>query len=983
MGREKMEEKKLFLLDAMALIYRAYFALNKNPRITSKGVNTSAFLGFANALLDLLKKEKPTHLGVAFDTMAPTARHLEFTDYKANREKMPEDISVAIPYIKRLLQALNIPILYAEGYEADDVIGTLSKKAEKEGFKVYMVTPDKDFGQLVDENVLIYKPSRSGNGVEIMGVAEVCAKFGIEHPWQVIDMLGLWGDASDNIPGVPGVGEVTARKLLARFGSMENLLEHVDEVENEKLREKIRQNAAQARESKMLATIILDAPVPFDEEGLRLSAPDIKAVSELLDELEMRSFAGRLLSYYRLEAPLSQQTEAKPAAKTGRKKAEVQDTTLDMFSEEAMIEEKPFVCLDLNGVEYWKDEAGLKAGLEDLSKMLEEGADEGGKPRMVAGFYLMPVSAASIRHSAIACMAFCVLENVPSCFAGARPETASDARLDEAGRFPLTSDEKEVLAAFLSRHAGSRNLVCHDLKNQMHLLANQGIELELQAFDIMLAHYLMDPEGSHDLMRMTRNYLPFSYQDAPEPELLSALTASSAGLLETEALWADPENPLRSEAVRYSLQNAKVACLLQECFKPELERVEAGGLFWNVEIPLSRVLCRMERVGVKIDTGRLKQYGDALQAQISQVENEIYGLAGEKFNIASPKQLGEVLFEKLQITDKPKHTRTKQFSTAEDVLQKLTHKHPIVEKVLFYRSLTKLKSTYVDALPLLIDPWTGKIHTTYNQAVTATGRLSSQNPNLQNIPVRTDLGREIRKCFVPEQEGESLLSADYSQIELRIIAHLSGDRTMLQDFGKHKDVHTATAANVFGVKPEEVTPAMRRQAKTVNFGIIYGISAFGLAERLQIPRKEAADLIEKYYRNYGQLKAYMEKVVADAKEKGYVETLLHRRRYLKDINSGNAVVRAYAERNAVNAPVQGSSADMIKLAMIAIDRRIRQEKMASRMILQVHDELVFNVPGSEVERLAALVEKEMKEALPMRVPVEVEVCAASNWLDAH
>lgn len=1010
----KMEEKKLFLLDAMALIYRAYFALNKNPRITSKGVNTSAFLGFANALLDLLKKEKPTHLGVAFDTMAPTARHLEFTDYKANREKMPEDISVAIPYIKRLLQALNIPILYAEGYEADDVIGTLSKKAEKEGFKVYMVTPDKDFGQLVDENVLIYKPSRSGNGVEIMGVAEVCAKFGIEHPRQVIDMLGLWGDASDNIPGVPGVGEVTARKLLARFGSMENLLEHVDEVENEKLREKIRQNAAQARESKMLATIILDAPVPFDEDGLRLSAPDIKAVSELLDELEMRSFSSRLLAYYKLEAPVGQQTVTETVTKTGRKRTEVQDTTLDMFSEEAMIEEKPYICPDLNGVEYWKDEAGLKAGLESLSKMLEEGADEGGEPRMVAGFYLMPVSAASIRHSAIACMAFCVLENaaepvagensetagmgekvvsaakvrlwayyIPSCFAGTRPETASDARLDEAGRFSLTSDEKEVLAAFLSRHAGSRNWVCHDLKNQLHLLANQGIELELQAFDIMLAHYLMDPEGSHDLMRMTRNYLPFSYQDAPEPELLSALTASSAGLLETEALWADPENPLRSEAVRYSLQNAKVACLLQECFKPELERVEAGGLFWNVEIPLSRVLCRMERVGVKIDTGRLKQYGDALQAQISQVENEIYGLAGEKFNIASPKQLGEVLFEKLQITDKPKHTRTKQFSTAEDVLQKLTHKHPIVEKVLFYRSLTKLKSTYVDALPLLIDPWTGKIHTTYNQAVTATGRLSSQNPNLQNIPVRTDLGREIRKCFVPEQEGESLLSADYSQIELRIIAHLSGDRTMLQDFGKHKDVHTATAANVFGVKPEEVTPAMRRQAKTVNFGIIYGISAFGLAERLQIPRKEAADLIERYYRNYGQLKAYMEKVVADAKEKGYVETLLHRRRYLKDINSGNAVVRAYAERNAVNAPVQGSSADMIKLAMIAIDRRIRQEKMASRMILQVHDELVFNVPGSEVERLAALVEKEMKEALPMRVPVEVEVCAASNWLDAH
>lgn len=1009
-----MEEKKLFLLDAMALIYRAYFALNKNPRITSKGVNTSAFLGFANALLELLKKEKPTHLGVAFDTIAPTARHLEFTDYKANREKMPEDISVAIPYIKRLLQALNIPILYADGYEADDVIGTLSKKAEKEGFKVYMVTPDKDFGQLVDENVLIYKPSRSGNGVEIMGPAEVCAKFGIEDPRQVIDMLGLWGDASDNIPGVPGVGEVTARKLLARFGSVENLLEHVDEVENEKLREKIRQNAAQAMESKMLATIILDVPVAFDDSALRLSAPDIKAVSDLLDELEMRSFAARLLSYYRVDAPVSQQEEAKPAVKPGRKKTEVQDTTLDMFSEEAMIEEKPFVCPDLNGVEYWKDEAGLKAGLESLSRLLEDGNGLENGPHTAAGFYLMPVSAASVRHSAIACMTFCVLENtagldsivnsgaasagdslmsfgkirfqayyIPSCFADSRPETASDVRLDEAQRFALTSNEKALLAAFFRKHAASRDLVCHDLKNQLHLLANQGIELELQAFDIMLAHYLMDPEGSHDLMRLTRNYLPFSYQDSPKPELLSALTASSAGLLETEVLWTDPENPLRSEAVRYSLQNAKVACLLQVCFNPALKQVGAEDLFWNVEIPLSRVLCRMEREGVKIDTGRLKQYGDALQAQIGQVEEEIYTLAGEKFNIASPKQLGEVLFEKLQITDKPKHTRTKQFSTAEDVLQKLTHKHPIVEKVLFYRSLTKLKSTYVDALPLLIDPWSGKIHTTYNQAVTATGRLSSQNPNLQNIPVRSDLGREIRKCFVPEHEGESLLSADYSQIELRIIAQLSGDKTMLQDFSKHKDVHTATAANVFGVKPEDVTAAMRRQAKTVNFGIIYGISAFGLAERLRIPRKEAAGLIERYYQNYSQLKSYMDKVVADAKAKGYVETLLHRRRYLKDINSGNAVVRAYAERNAVNAPVQGSSADMIKLAMIAIDRRIRQEKMASRMILQVHDELVFNVPASEVESLSALVEKAMKEALPMQVPIEVEVGVAPNWLDAH
>ena len=1005
-----MEEKKLFLLDAMALIYRAYFALNKNPRITSKGLNTSAFLGFANALLELLRKEKPTHLGVAFDTMAPTARHLEYTAYKANREKMPEDIGLAIPYIKRLLGALNIPVLFAEGYEADDVIGTLAKKAEKEGFKVYMVTPDKDFGQLVDEDVYLYKPARMGSGVEIMGPAEVCARFGIENPRQVIDMLGLWGDAADNIPGVPGVGEVTARKLLAQFGSVEDLIARVEEVENVKLREKIRQYAGQALESKMLATIILDAPVEFDEEALRLTAPDMGAVSTLLDELEMRFLAQRLNSYYQTEAPVVQQARAvadtaqdKVSSKTGPK-----DNTLDLFASVPEPEAKPFLFPDLQGVEHWVSVADLRSGLEEISKALHLSEGENGTR---AGFCLMPFSPASIRHSAIACLAFCWPgspeeektvdgadgnsgnaedngENwksayyIPFCWRLGEPKDRAeeDKNGDEARIYALNPEEKEVLSAFFQKEGSS--LACHDWKNQLHLLANQSLEPESGAFDIMLAHYLMDPEGSHDLMRLTRNYLPYSYREAPKSEAF--LASVSVGNQGQESLWSrGMDKDLQEACACFALQSAKVAACLVSRFASELEKTGATRLFFEVEVPLAQVLCRMEREGVRIDTERLAQYGEALQRQIEAVEAEIHDLAGEKFNIGSPKQLGEILFNKLHITDKPKHTKTKQFSTSEEVLQKLAHKHPIVDKVLFYRSLTKLKSTYVDALPLLIDPWTGKLHTTYNQAVTATGRLSSQNPNLQNIPVRTDLGREIRKCFVAGKEGGCLLSADYSQIELRIIAQLSGDAHMLQDFGNHKDVHTATAANVFNVKPEEVTPLMRRQAKTVNFGIIYGISAFGLAERLQISRKEASDLIERYFENYGQLKAYMEKVVADAKEKGYVETLLHRRRYLKDINSANAVVRAYAERNAVNAPVQGSSADMIKLAMIAIDRRMRESGLASRMILQVHDELVFDVEAGEEEILSALVEEEMKRALPMQVPIEVEVKHASNWLDAH
>ncbi|MCH5244145.1 MAG: DNA polymerase I [Lentimicrobiaceae bacterium] len=953
-----MQEKKLFLLDAMALIYRAYFALNKNPRITSKGLNTSAILGFANTLLELLKKEKPTHLGVAFDTMAPTARHLEYTEYKANRPPLPDDIAVSIPYIKRLLQGMNIPILYADGYEADDVIGTLSKKAEKQGYTVYMVTPDKDFGQLVSEHIYIYKPARMGNDIEILGPKEVCEKFGIQNPLQVIDMLGLWGDAADNIPGIPGVGEVTARKLLAQFGSVENLIEKAAEIENPKLREKVQQNVGQALESKMLATIILDAPVEFNPQELQLCPPDSAAVFSLLDELEMRHLSTRISSYYRdwnapASSPQKQQsatpqlfsTSATPAtpaprSKTGTNKP--QDTTLDLFDPQNLPESKPVIChtKDDADVALWANEAALKAGLE---KLLEE--------QTPVSFYLCSGKANHIRQAKSLCIAFCRHQ----------PQNAPHSPAAFYYLPVFSPEETAALQAFFSAARTFGNLVCHDLKTQLHLLKNMGVEADFEAFDTLLAHYLIDPESPHDLPRLTANYLPYSYSE----------NLFGGGLSATD------------EDIRYSIQNAKLVLELYYRLQPDLERAGAQKLFSEVEIPLCRVLCLMERAGVKLDRLRLAQYGKELQEQIGKIEQEIYSLSGQVFNIASPKQLGEVLFDKLQIVEKPKHTKTKQYSTAEDVLQKLVNKHPIVEKVLQYRSLTKLKTTYVDALPALADAKTDKIHTTYNQAVTATGRLSSQNPNLQNIPIRTELGKEIRRCFVPSQPQNRLLAADYSQIELRIIAHLSGDKTMLADFSRHKDIHTATAANVFGVLPEEVTPEMRRKAKSVNFGIVYGMSAFGLADRLQIPRREAADLIERYYANYPGLKNYIEKALDEARQKGYTETLLHRRRYIKDINSSNSTVRGYAERNAINAPVQGSSADMIKVAMIAVQKRIEEEKLSARMILQVHDELVFDVPQNEIEKLSQIVNKEMKNALPMSVPVEVEINCADNWLDAH
>lgn len=989
-----MSEKKLFLLDAMALIYRAYFALNKNPRITSKGVNTSAFLGFANALLDILRKEKPSHIGVAFDTMAPTSRHLEFTDYKANREKMPEDIAVCIPYIKQLLQVLRIPVLYADGYEADDVVGTLSKQAEREGFKVFMVTPDKDFGQLVSSNIFIYKPARMGSGVEILGPAEVCAKFGVENQLQVIDMLGLWGDASDNIPGIPGVGEVTARKLIAQFGSVENMIKNVDQIENPKLREKVRTHSAQALESKMLATIILDAPVTFNEEELLIGKPDVKALSALLDELEMRSLAARIYAYFGISVsdirPLVQSPVRVSADDTGSdstsgmdteairnedtvvhgkpgkngdegRKPGIADVMPDMFAPENMPESKPLLCADpvLEKVCVWPDEGELEKGLTSL---LSSG-------KRIA-FCLLPIDEGNVRHTSLSLLSFALFDSHgPDIETGLFAYIPSAVRRKDdfhtslVGSTGWNEQEKECLVEFFREGSTSRLLACYDLKNQLHYLMNLGYEEDVLASDLMLAHYLMEPESSHDLQRLVMNYLPNDFQRRKS----QVTHRSDSGL----------------EDMEYGLQVVLAVARLLPGFEQELREDSMMELFHDVEIPLSNVLCRMEREGVCIDTVRLKEYAAELRTQIAEVEERVYSYAGEKFNLSSPRQLGDVLYEKLKITEKPKTTRTKQYSTAEDVLIKLQHKHPIVGDVLQYRSLTKLLSTYVEALPLLVDSSTGRIHTTYNQAVTATGRLSSQNPNLQNIPVRSELGKEIRRCFIPSAPDHYILSADYSQIELRIIAHLSGDVNMLADFSGHKDVHTATAAHVFNVDPQDVDPDMRRKAKMVNFGIIYGISAFGLAERLQISRKEAAALIERYFEHYPGLKEYTGRVVAEAREKGYVETILHRRRYLKDITSANAVVRSYAERNAVNAPIQGSSADMIKVAMVRVDHELRKRKLGARMLMQVHDELVLDVPANEVETVSALVVDIMRNSVVLQVPLEVEARYASNWLDAH
>lgn len=923
------EGRKLFLLDAMALIYRAYYALNKNPRITSKGLNTSAILGFANALYDVISNEKPTHIGVAFDTHAPTVRHEDFSAYKANREAMPEDISAAIPYIMQLIRGFNIPILAVDGYEADDVIGTLAKQAENKGFTVYMMTPDKDFGQLVSDHILQYKPGKPGEDPVIMGVKEVCEKFGVKRPDQVIDMLGLWGDASDNIPGIPGVGEVTARNLLKDFDNVENLIENAEKIDKAGLREKVKTFGQQALMSKQLATIILDVPVTFEEDALKLTPPDINKLKTLFEEIEFRNFAKRVFT----DLEKGSQPAGKQAA--------------DLFASAGEPLETLSTLTNIGQVPHAYHLADTPEKRKALVTHL-------GK----SGMFCFDTETTGLDANNVELVGMSFATSPGEAWFVPVPDQYSEA----------VEIVKEFAGVFADESIGKTG---QNIKYDISVLKWYEINVNGVLFDTMIAHYLIEPDMRHNMDFLARTYLNY------EPVSIESLIGKK-GKSQLSMRDADPE-----KLKDYACEDADITLQLRIALEPLLTETGTRALFDEIEMPLVKVLAAMEAEGVKIDSGNLNQFSEQLEKEIAEVEKEIYRLAGEEFNIASPKQLGEIIFDKMQLSDNPKQTKTKQHSTSEDVLQKLINKHPIIQQILDYRSLTKLKSTYVDTLPLLVNPRTGRIHTSYNQAVASTGRLSSNNPNLQNIPIRTERGREIRKAFVPRNDKFVLLSADYSQIELRLIAHISGDEAMQEAFRHGIDIHTATAGRIYNTDISEVTKEMRRNAKTVNFGIIYGISAFGLSERLNIPRREAADIISQYFERFAGIMRYMDEIIAFAREHGYVETIKKRRRYLRDINSGNAIVRGFAERNAINAPIQGSSADMIKIAMIDIQQEFERLKLKSRMIMQVHDELVFDVHQDEVETVKPVIERLMKSAIKLNVPVEVEMSTGSNWLEAH
>ncbi len=927
---------KLFLLDAMALIYRAFFALNKNPRINSKGLNTSAILGFANTLYEVLKKEKPTHIGVAFDTMVPTQRHTDFPAYKANREKMPDDLASSIPYIIDLIKAFNIPILVVDGFEADDVIGTLAKSAEKEGFITYMMTPDKDFGQLLSDNIFMYKPARAGEDPVIWGVPEICERYGIKRPEQLIDILGLMGDASDNIPGVPGVGEKTASKLIADYDSIDNLLLNLHELKG-KLKENIENNTASAIQSRQLATIITNVPIAFEPEALIMDQPDMGRLKILFDELEFRTFAKRM-------------------------------------TDDAMRQSR---------------ESGFsttKSGGNDLFSSLEESNVSDFQSTTKNTIFDTPHQYISVTtETEIHELLQQLLQATSVCFD--TETTAIDAHTAElvGMSFAITPHKawfvhlpenyhscQQILSVFKPFFESSTILkIGQNLKYDISVLSWYDIQVKGPLFDTMIAHYLLEPDQRHNMDVLAETYL--NYSPVSIETLIGKKGKNQGSMRDTDA-----------EALKeYAAEDADITLQLKLVFEPLLEELQLKELFEKIEMPLVPVLASMEAEGVRIDAATLKQIGDGLEEEIKQIEKDIYALAGTTFNISSPKQLGDILFEKLGLTTNAKKTKTGQYPTGEEVLSKMIHSHPIVQFILDYRSLTKLKSTYVDTLPDLANPRDGRIHTSYNQAVASTGRLSSNNPNLQNIPIRTERGREIRKAFVPRNNQYTLLAADYSQIELRIIAHLSGDNGMIEAFNQGLDIHTATASKVYNVDLADVTKEMRRNAKMVNFGIIYGISAFGLSERLGISRGEAANIIQSYFREYPGIKSYMNTQIELARKQGFVETMLGRRRMLRDINNSNSVVRGFAERNAINAPIQGTSADMIKIAMIQIHNEMALRKMQSKMILQVHDELVFDAFKAELPVLKEIVTQKMRNALPLSVAVETEMNTGENWLEAH
>ena len=943
-------EKKLFLLDAYALIYRAFFAMSKNPRMNSKGLNTSAVMGFLNSLYEILQKEKPTHIGVAFDVAGTAQRQAEYSEYKANREKMPDDLRDSIPYIIRLIEAFNIPVYGVEGYEADDVIGTLSKKAEQQGFTTYMMTPDKDFGQLVTDKILLYKPAKFGEPAQIWGPKEVCERYGIQKPEQLIDILGLWGDAADNIPGIPGIGEKTAAQLVGKYGSVENLIAHADELKG-KQKENVINFADQGLMSKALATINLEVPVDFDEEELRAKDPDVPALMALFEELEFRTFAKRFIDDYKKThdgLPVVETSAPKPTAPEPSTEVLTPSGAFDLFHQGGETDDL-LVFSDKASAQTVPHDYHLVETEEDIKSLV--------KLLSAQKQFVFDTETTSIDVYSAELVGLSFAIKAHEAWYLSMPTNQEECQKKLELLRPLFEDESILK-------------IGQNLKYDISMLAQYGIAVKGPLFDTMLAHYLIEPEQRHNMDYLAEVYL--SYLTIPIEDLIGKGR-------QQKTMREVPVETVKE----YAAEDADITLQLYEKLLPLLKENGVEKLFYEIEMPLVPVLSRMEANGVRIDTENLKQISEEFAIEIHKIEEKIYELAGMSFNIASPKQLGEVLFEKLRIDEKAKKTKTGQYATGEEVLQKLAHKHTIINLILDYRSLTKLKSTYLDALPALVNPKDGLIHTSYNQAVTATGRLSSNNPNLQNIPVRTEKGREIRRAFVPRSAEYTLLAADYSQIELRIIAHLSQDPAMVADFNLGHDIHAATAAKVFHVPMDQVTKEQRSRAKAVNFGIIYGMSAFGLAERMELSRSEAADIIKKYFEEYAGIKEYMNRSIALARERGYAETILGRRRYLRDINGANSVVRGFAERNAINAPIQGSSADMIKIAMIGIHQELQRLKMQSKMILQVHDELVFDAHLDELDTLKAVVQDKMVNALPLSVPVIVEMNTGDNWLEAH
>lgn len=946
-----MSQKRLFLLDAYALIFRGYYAFIKNPRINSKGLDTSAIMGFMNSLMDVIKREKPDHLAVAFDKEGSHSRNEMFSAYKANRNATPEAIKIAIPYIQELLKAMHIPIIEKAGIEADDLIGTLAKQAEKEGYQVFMVTPDKDFAQLVSENIFMYKPARMGNGIEIWGIPEVKEKFEIEHPLQVIDFLGMMGDSVDNIPGLPGVGEKTAKKFLAQYGSMENLLANTHELTG-KMRENIEANKEQGILSKKLATILLDCPVQFDEKDFELSKPDIEKTDEIFLELEFRQLKTQFDKLYgsgNESDDFQSNGNDAPIRKNTTKKSPENQMDLFGFSDEDVSE----VTHD-----------SYYATLESTEHFYQ----------IVQGDLAIKLLLQNLEKQSSVCF-----DTETTGLDALNAELVGIAFSWEKGKgyyvpFPENQEEAKTLAQKFIPFFENENIekIGQNLKYDLKILANYTIEVKGKFFDTMIAHYLINPDMRHNMDVLSETYLKYA------PKSIETLIGKKG----------KNQRSMRDVAVEevkeYAVEDADITYQLKEHFQPILEKVSTKKLFDEIEIPLVEVLAAMESEGINLDVPFLKSMSKDMQIEIDAFENKIYELAGETFNLASPKQLGDILFDKLKIGGtKQKKTKTGQYATGEEILSYLAKDNEIVRYILEWRQLVKLKSTYVDALPNQVDPKTHRVHTDYMQTVAATGRLSSNNPNLQNIPIRTERGRQIRKAFIARDENYTLLSADYSQIELRIIAALSGETTMIEAFKNGEDIHRSTASKVFNVSLEEVTKEQRSNAKTVNFGIIYGVSAFGLSNQTNLTRSESAELIDAYYKTYPKLKAYMSEQVDFARDNGYVATVLNRRRYLKDINSANAVVRGGAERNAVNAPIQGSAADIIKIAMINIHKRLKSENWQSKMLLQVHDELVFDVHNSELEKIQPMIKREMENAFKMEVPLTVELGLGKDWLEAH